>query len=44
MNKLSTQIIGMLVEGMSMRAITRAWNTVAKLLKHAADAAAAYLQ
>ena len=50
MNKLSTekrvQIIGMLVEGMSMRAIARvagvSFNTVAKLLMDAADAAAAY--
>ena len=50
MNKLSTekrvQIIGMLVEGVSMRAITRltgaSLNTVAKLLMDAADAAAAY--
>ena len=50
MNKLSTekraQIIGMMVEGMSMRAITRltgaSLNTVAKLLTDAADAAAAY--
>ena len=50
MNKLNTerrvQIIGMLVEGMSMRAIARvagvSFNTVAKLLMDAADAAAAY--
>ena len=50
MNKLSTekrvQIIGMLVEGMSMRAITRltgaSMNTVAKLLMDAADAAVAF--
>ena len=46
MNKLSTekraQIIGMMVEGMSMRAITRltgtSLNTIAKLLTDAADA------
>ena len=50
MNKLSTekraQIIGMMVEGPSMRAITRltgtSLNTIAKLLTDAADAAAAY--
>ena len=50
MNRLSTekrvQIIGMLVEGMSMRAISRvagvSFNTVSKLLLDAADAAAAY--
>ena len=50
MNKLSTekrvQIIGMLIEGMSMRAIARvagvSFNTVAKLLIDAADAAEAY--
>ena len=50
MNRLSTerraQIIGMLVEGMSMRAITRltgaSINTVTKLLSDAAVAAAAY--
>ena len=50
MNRLSTekrvQIIGMLVEGMSMRAISRitgaSLNTVAKLLVDAADAAVAY--
>ena len=50
MNKLSTekrvQIIGMLIKGMSMRAIARvagvSFNTVAKLLLDAADAAEAY--
>ena len=50
MNKLSTEkratILNMLVEGMSMRAITRvtgaSLNTIAKLLTDAADAAAAY--
>ena len=50
MNKLSTErrvpILGMLVEGMSMRAITRltgaSLNTVAKLLMDSAGAAAAY--
>ena len=50
MNKLGTekrvQIIGMLIEGMSMRAIARvagvSFNTVAKLLLDAADAAEAY--
>ena len=50
MNKLSTakrvQILGMLTEGMSQRAIARvagvSFNTVAKLLLDAADAAAAY--
>lgn len=50
MNRLSTaqraQIIAMLVEGMSMRAITRitgvSINTVAKLLNDAGDAAAEY--
>ena len=50
MNRLSTerraQIIGMLVKGMSMRAISRltgaSINTVTKLLSDAADAAAAY--
>ena len=50
MNKLSTdkriQIISMLVEGVSMRAITRitgaSLNTVAKLMMDAADAAVAY--
>lgn len=50
MNKLSTekriQILGMLVEGLSMRAISRltgaSINTVAKLLTDAADAAEAY--
>ena len=50
MNKLNTekrvQIIGMLVEGMSIRAIARvaevSTNTVDKLLRDAADAAEAY--
>ncbi|MXY88918.1 MAG: DDE-type integrase/transposase/recombinase [Gammaproteobacteria bacterium] len=50
MNKLSTekraQILSMLVEGMSMRSITRitgvSINTVAKLLNDAGDACAAY--
>ena len=50
MNKLSTekrvQIIKMLVEGMSMRAVSRvagvSFNTVAKLLMEAADAADSY--
>ena len=50
MNKLSTekrvQIIGMLTEGMSMRAISRitgaSLNTVSKLLVDAADAAVAF--
>ena len=50
MNKLTTskraQILGMLVEGMSMRAITRitgvSINTVAKLLNDAGNACAAY--
>ena len=50
MNKLSTEkratILNLLVEGMSMRAITRvtgaSLNTIAKLLTDAADAAAAY--
>ena len=50
MNKLSTekrvQILGMLVEGVSMRAISRltkvSINTVTKLLTDAADAAEAY--
>ena len=50
MNKLSTskraQILGMLVEGMSMRAITRitgvSINTVSKLLADAGNACAAY--
>ena len=50
MNKLSTtkraQILGMLVEGMSVRAITRitgvSINTVAKLLNDAGHACAAY--
>ena len=50
MNKLSTekrvQIIGMLVEGMSLRAVARvagvAFNTATKLLTDAADAASAY--
>ena len=50
MNKLSTEkraaILNMLVEGMSMRAITRVTgasiNTVTKLLSDAADAAIAY--
>ena len=50
MNKLSTskraQILSMLVEGMSMRAITRitgaSINTVAKLLNDAGEACAAY--
>lgn len=50
MNKLATekraQVLGMLVEGMSMRAITRltgvSINTVSKLLMDAGEAAAAY--
>ena len=50
MNKLSTlkraQVLSMLVEGMSMRAITRipdvSINTVAKLLNDAGHACAAY--
>ena len=50
MNRLATekraQILGMLVEGMSMRAITRlagvSINTVSKLLADAGEAAAAY--
>lgn len=50
MNRLATakraQILGMLVEGMSMRATSRvagvSINTVAKLLKDAGEAAAAY--
>ena len=50
MNRLSTaqraQILGMLVEGMSMRAITRitgtSINTVTKLLSDAGEACAAY--
>ena len=50
MNRLSTekraQIIGMLVEGMSMRAVNRltgaSMNTITKLLSDAADAANAY--
>lgn len=50
MNKLSTarrvQVLGMLCEGMSMRAVARlagvSFNTVAKLLMDAADAADAY--
>ena len=50
MNKLSTekrvQIIGMLVEGMSLRAVARvagvSFNTATKLLTDAADAASAY--
>ena len=50
MNKLATekraQILGMLVEGMSMRAITRltgvSINTVSKLLMDAGEAAAAF--
>ena len=50
MNKLSTQkrakILGMLVEGMSMRAVSRleevSINTVSKLMVEAGEACAAY--